>query len=475
METRNYDFQSGSKEQQALFSLPFVLVGSFLSIFDQFVINVAATSISHALQPSAAELEGIVSGYALVYALGLITGGRIGDKYGRQKIYRIGLLMFTITSALCGISQTSEQLVVARLLQGISGAVMVPQVLALIRVTFEGTARVRALSLFGVSIGMGQIWGQLLGGLIPSWNLFGLGWRPIFLLNIPVCLIAFFICGRTVPKDRGNKAEKLDLTGVELSSIGCALVLIPLLGERDTPWMPWGILSMAVGAAVLAVFSRQQSRKAEAGQIPLIPFKLFYHRGYTLGVVLNIMLYLAIIPFFFVLGLYLQNVCGLSSWSAGLTFSPIGIGFIIGSSVGSEIIRKITAQRTLILGTACTTVGLSAVLICVIVGPPVVTPFVIGSLLIFGFGNGTTLPIVTGVVMRYLPVNEAGAGSAVLTTGQQLFGAIGVAITGMIVLIGSNPPTLAGAYAGGLAAQALSALASLICAFLLKRIAEEER
>jgi MFS family permease len=192
METRNDVFQSESKEQQALFMLPCVLVGSFLSIFDQFVINVAATSIGRALQPSAAELEGIVSGYALMYALGLITGGRIGDKYGRQKIYRTGLLLFTITSALCGISQTSEQLVVARLLQGISGAVMVPQVLALIRVTFEGTARVRALSLFGVSIGMGQICGQLLGGLIPSWDLFGLGWRPIFLLNIPICLIAFF-------------------------------------------------------------------------------------------------------------------------------------------------------------------------------------------------------------------------------------------------------------------------------------------
>jgi predicted MFS family arabinose efflux permease len=230
---------------------------------------------------------------------------------------------------------------------------------------------------------------------------------------------------------------------------------------------------MVVGAAVLAVFSCQQSRKEATGQIPLIPFKLFRYRGYTIGVILNIMLYLAIIPFFFVLGLYLQNVCRLSSWSAGLTFLPIGIGFIIGSTMGSEMIRKMTSQRTLILGTACTTAGLSAALICVIGGPPVVTPFVLGSLLIFGFGNGTTLPIVTGVVMRYLPVNEAGAGAAVLTTGQQLFGAIGVAMTGMIVLIGSHPPTFAGAYAGGLAAQVLSALAALLCAFLLMRIGKE--
>ncbi|WP_316667847.1 MFS transporter [uncultured Propionibacterium sp.] len=457
----------GEQRRQNMLSLPFVLVGSFLSIFDQFVINVAATPISRDLNPSTTQLEGIVSGYALVYALGLITGGRIGDRFGRRSVYRLGLALFTVTSTFCGVAQSPEQLVVARLAQGVSGAIMVPQVLALIRVNFYREARVRALSWFGVSIGLGQICGQILGGLIPSWNLFHWSWRPIFLLNVPICLTAWLACS-LLSHDQGNTGIKLDLVGVALSGIGCILVFIPLLGGRHTPWLSWGIASMATGVIVLIFFGNQQLRQEIHGRVPLIPFRLFDHRGYTLGVLLSIMLYLAIIPFFFTLGLFLQNICNLSPWATGLTFAPIGIGFIIGSAIGPSLMQRFAPGTALSVGTASTTAALLGILGYTCLGPTKVTPSLIAALLVFGFGNGTTLPIITGVVLHYLPVTDAGSGSAVLTTGQQLFGAIGVALTSVFVLADGVSPTSTGAYAGGLIAQTCAASAALACALLLK-------
>ena len=170
MDRKSSITSTGTKVSVSLYILPFILVGSFLSIFDQFVINVAAPAIISSLHPSAAEFEGIMSGYALVYGVGLIIGGRLGDRFGRRRIYCLGLFLFAATSALCGVAQTAQHLVVARLLQGLSGAVMVPQVLALIRVSYEENARVQALSAFGVSIGLGQIMGQVLGGWIPAWD-----------------------------------------------------------------------------------------------------------------------------------------------------------------------------------------------------------------------------------------------------------------------------------------------------------------
>lgn len=448
--------------------LPFVLVGSFLSIFDQFVINVAAAPISRALEASAAALEIIAGGYSMVYALGLITGGRIGDRYGRLRTYRIGLFLFAVTSALCGLSQTAEQLAAARLLQGVSGAVMVPQVLALIRISFAGATRVLALSLFGVSIGMGQICGQIGGGLLPVWNLFGLGWRLIFLINMPVCLIACIVCGYALRPDHGTQASELDCTGIILSAGGCVLVLLPAFGGGHLREIPM-LLSVAAGLAVSAAFIRQQRRRAARGHTPLVPFQLFLHRGYRFGTILSILLYIAVMPFFFVFGLYLQQSCRLGSWEAGLTFAPVSASFIIGSSLGPTIVRHITALRTLILGTSCTTLGLICTLAWMMHADAMPPLSILGALCLFGFGNGTTIPIATGVVLRDLPASEAGAGAAVLTTGQQFFGGLGIIAAGAIVLTGGSPPAAAAPYINGLIVQTICALSALSCAIYLVR------
>ena len=398
----------------SLYILPFILVGSFLSIFDQFVINVAAPAIISSLHPSAAEFEGIMSGYALVYGVGLVVGGRLGDRFGRRRIYRLGLFLFAVTSVLCGAAQTAPQLVVARLLQGLSGAVMVPQVLALIRVSYEDNARVQALSAFGVSIGLGQIMGQVLGGWIPAWDFLGLGWRMIFLANMPICLIA---------------------------GIGC----------RALPACP---------NAAHETYQKQFGN----------PLRLFRYRGYTVGIFLNVCLYAAIVPFFVVLGLYLQNICELTPQTAGLVFMAVGTGFVLASSAGPALMRKFAPPRVLICGTICTSAGILAMLLGTITGLSTAIPFVLLSLFLLGIGNGTVIPIATGIVLRYLPMEDAGVGGAILTTGQQLAGAVGTVLAGALLLTDGNPPVSAAAYVNGLAVQVSAAFAALLCAALLSRI-----
>ena len=414
MDRKNSIASTSATVSVSLYILPFILVGSFLSIFDQFVINVAAPAIISSLHPSAAEFEGIMSGYALVYGVGLIVGGRLGDRFGRRRIYRLGLFLFAVTSVLCGTAQTAQQLVVARLLQGLSGAVMVPQVLALIRVSYEENARVQALSAFGVSIGLGQIMGQVLGGWIPAWDFLGLGWRMIFLANMPICLIA---------------------------AIGCTSLPPNLKAAHE-------------------------AYQKHLGN----PLRLFRYRGYTVGIFLNVCLYAAIVPFFVILGLYLQNICELSPQMAGLVFMAVGTGFVLASSAGPVLMRRYSPPRVLICGTLCTGTGILAVLLGTITGLSTAIPFVLFALFVLGIGNGTVIPISTGIVLRYLPMADAGVGGAVLTTGQQLAGALGIVFAGKFLMGDGASLASPAAYVDGLALQVCAASATLCCAVCLSCI-----
>jgi len=453
-------------------ALPFLLVGPFLSLFNQFVVNVAADPIGHDLTASAPQLEAIVGGYGLVYALGLVTGGRLGDAYGRKRMYRVGLLMFTVASALCGLALSPMELVVARLGQGAAAAVLLPQVLALIKVQFPDQERVRALAAFGVSIGVGQIAGQVLGGAIPYWNVFGLAWRPIFYLNVPVCLVAWVCCGWWVQESRSSGRRRIDLPGSLLSVAGVGLVLVPLMGAHRTPWWPTGIASVAAGALLLAGFlSRQRRLSRDVDGQQLVPTWLFRTRGFTVGVLLNAALYSAIIPFSFVLGIYLQRHLGESELAAGLTFTPTGIGFIVATQIGPRLYAR-ADMGAVVLGAALTAAALALVLSIMLAGGSTMTWPLLGALLVFGFGIGTTLPLVTGTVLRYLPTEQSGAGSGVLTAAQQMSGAVGVALCGAVLFTGAElgPGASPTPYVLAFAAQLLMATLTVACAAWLRHI-----
>ncbi|MBV8540880.1 MAG: MFS transporter [Pseudonocardiales bacterium] len=458
-------------------ALPFLLVGPFLSLFDQFVVNVAASPIGRDLMASPPQLEAIVSGYGLVYALGLVTGGRLGDAYGRKRMYRVGLLMFTVTSALCGLALSPTELVAARLLQGASGAVLLPQVLALIRIQFPDGERARALAAFGVSIGIGQIGGQVLGGAIPYWNVFGLAWRPIFYINVPVCLVAWVCCGLWAQESRPNGLTRLDLLGSLLSVGGVGMMLVPLIGGHRTSWWPTGTVSVAAGMLLLVIFlSRQRKLSMDDDGQPLVPTWLFRTRGFTIGVLLNMALYLATIPFFFLLGIYLQSHLGESELAAGLTFTPTGVGFIVASRIGPRLYARLGLWAVL-LGTALTAVGLALTLgIALANGGTMTWPLPL-ALLLFGLGIGTTLPLVTGTVLRHLPAEQSGAGAGVLAAAQQISGAVGVALCGALLFTGAElgPGGGSSPYVLPLAAQLLMAILTLACAFWLRHVTSGDR
>ncbi|MFI6517046.1 MFS transporter [Spirillospora sp. NPDC050679] len=419
---------------QALWLL---LIGPFLSLFDQFCVNLAAPSINRSFALSPFEFQAVVGGYGLVYGLGLITGGRLGDAYGRRRMYRAGLASFAATSLLCGLAWSPAVLIAARLAQGASAALLQPQVLALVRVQFPEDERARALSWYGVAMSLGMVSGQLLGGAIPSWDLFGQAWRPVFYVAVPLCLLAFAAVPRTLPPDRPPRAEigaggrsGIDRVGVALSAAGFALLLLPLAAMRELAFLPTGAALLAAGAVLTAVFVAHQVARDRGGRRALVPTQLFRVPGFVLGVLLNFTLYVASVPFFILLGLYLQEDVGLSPAASGFAFAPAAVAIAVGSRLGLPLTRLI-GTGALVAAALCTAAGLGGVLVVIttLSGTDALVPLLV-ALAVFGVGNGTSVPLVAGIVLRTIPPEDAGAGSGVLTTAQQLAAAAGVAITG---------------------------------------------
>lgn len=411
-------------------ALVVLLVGPFISLFDQFCVNLAAPSIDRSFILSPFQFQAVVGGYGLVFGLGLITGGRLGDNYGRRRMYQAGLLMFAATSLLCGVAWSPAAMIVARFAQGASAALLVPQVLALIRVQFPDSERPKALSWFSVAISAGMACGQLLGGAIPGWNIAGLGWRPVFFVSVVICLLTFFASGVVARDTEPGGGPRLDPAGVALCAGGIALLLIPLAAYREVRFVPVGLLVLVAGILVTALLAWHQVWRTRKAEATLLPVRLFRVPAFVLGVVLNFALYVASVPFFVLLGLYLQDQQLLSPAMAGLTFTPVAVGIAAGSRLGLPISQRF-GPGTLIGAAVATTAGLGGVLVVLATmsGRGALLPLIV-SITVFGFGNGTSVPLVAGIVLSQIPPKDAGAGSGVLTSAQQVAAAAGIAITG---------------------------------------------
>ncbi|KGM30594.1 MFS transporter, partial [Inquilinus limosus] len=239
--------------------LAVMLAGPFMTVMDVMIVNVAIPSIRLGLGASYAEAELVVAGYSLAYAVALITGGRLGDLQGRRRMFVAGLIGFALTSALCGVATTAQTLLLARLLQGVAAALLFPQVFSLIRVTFPDPQDcARAFAALGVVLGLAAVAGQVLGGILVAADLWGLGWRPIFLLNIPIGLLAAIAAPRLIPADQVAPGQRLDLAGVALSALGLGLLLYPLIEGREAGWPAWSLAMLAAAVPVLAAFAWHQ-------------------------------------------------------------------------------------------------------------------------------------------------------------------------------------------------------------------------
>jgi EmrB/QacA subfamily drug resistance transporter len=302
-------------------ALPVLLAGTFMIVLDFFIVNVALPSMQADLHASHAGSEWFIAGYGLTFAAGLITAGRLGDRFGRRRMFSLGLALFTLASAACATAETAGALNLARLVQGLAAALISPQVLSIIGVKYVGADRIRALSFYGVVMGLAAVGGQIIGGLLIGADVAGLGWRSVFLINVPIGLAGVALAFRLVPESRAENPARLDLVGALLVTVGLVAVVLPLTAGRQDGWPPWAWLSLAAAPVVLGVFAAHQRRLAGRGGSPLLPLELFRERAFSAGLVTQLALWCGQASFFLVLSLYLQQGRRLDPPQAGLVFS----------------------------------------------------------------------------------------------------------------------------------------------------------
>jgi MFS family permease len=301
----------------------------FMAQFDFFVVNVAAPSFQRDLGAGPAALQLIVGGYIFAYAGGMITGGRLGDMYGYRRLFVVGMIAFSLASLLCGIAAQPTQLVVARLVQGFTAAMMVPQVLAVITSVFPVETRPRALGWYGAAGGLGAIAGQVLGGLLLTADLFGLGWRIIFLINVPVGAVAAVLAVRLLPRIEAGHRARLDPLGAVGIAATLALLLVPLVLGHEEGWPAWTWICMAAALPVGALtMAWQRGLAARDGQ-PILDISLFRVGSFVAGIAAAAAFLAYFASFMFTLTLLLQDGLRLSAFHAGLAFAPMGVLFTV--------------------------------------------------------------------------------------------------------------------------------------------------
>jgi EmrB/QacA subfamily drug resistance transporter len=444
----------------------------FMVIVDIFIVNVTAPSLQADLGASQTQVQWVVAAYLLSYAISLITGGRLGDVFGRRRLFRIGVAGFTIASALCAAAPTPTALIGARLLQGFAGAAMWPQVLSIIQVEFSAEERPRAFGVQGLVQGIGAIAGQIIGGGLIALDVLGLGWRSVFLINLPVGLTALGLTGRLIPESRSETARRLDLVGVGLASLTLSLVMIPIVEGRQFGWPLWAFALLAAAVPAGALLIRAQRRLSARGGSPLLELHLFEARGFRIGVLSAVILYF-VISFFLWLSIYLQEGLGLSALDSGLAFTPLAIAFASCSLAAprlSERVRDYLPQ----LGAGIASLGLLSTIIAVQASKGgSVSATLILAMVPVGAGMGLAVPTLINLVLRTVPTADAGSASGTLVTAQQLGNALGVAIIGAIFFGQLGSGTSSAAYGDAFSvSMAVQALLALVAAALVSRARE---
>jgi EmrB/QacA subfamily drug resistance transporter len=413
-------------------TLVILLLAAFMNLLDVSIVNIAIPSIQRNLHASYADVQWALAGYTLAYALVLITGGRLGDMFGRKRLFLIGVAGFTVFSALCGAAQSPGMLIACRVAQGAMGAIMVPQVLAVIQVIFPPRERIKALAGFGITAGLGTVSGPLLGGLLIQHNLFGLDWRPIFLINVPVGIIAVVVSAVLVRESRAPRRPKLDPVGVILVSAALLLLLYPLVQGRQLGWPTWSFVSMAAAAPVFAAFIGYELFKGRRDDSPLVPMGLFRDRGFGAGMAIAIALFLGIASFGLVLTLFLQLGLGFTPLHAGLTFLPFSVGVLLASGAAARLAPRF-GRGVIMAGALIMAAGVVGLIATVNhYGAAVSTWELTPGLLVAGLGFGTVIAPLSDVVLAQVPRQDAGSASGVFNTGLQVGNSIGIAVIGVI-------------------------------------------
>ncbi|MEV1199449.1 MFS transporter [Microbispora rosea] len=404
-------------------TLPTVLTGVFVAILDFFIVNVAIPTMQRDLRAGPAAVEWVVAGYALAYGSGLVLGGRLGDVFGRRRMFALGLALFTLASVACGLAPDAGSLVVARVVQGAAAAVLAPQVLAVIRTAYSGTAQARAVNAYALTMGLAAVFGQLAGGLLIQADLFGLGWRACFLINLPIGVVALAATWRVIPESRAAGAVRLDPGGAALVTLALAATLLPLIEGREQGWPVWTWVSFALAVALLLAYARRRHDS------PLIDLALFRERAVTAGLLTNLAFSMGMAAYFLIFAMYSQEGRGLDALQAGLVFTPIGAGYLAASLAAPRLAARF-GRQIIAFGGLTRAVSLAVLLVAVAGNAPI--GWLVPVLAVDGAGMGLVLSPIMGTVLSRVAPHHAGGAAGALTTAQQVGGALGVGIIGIV-------------------------------------------
>ncbi|HEX3812081.1 MAG TPA: MFS transporter [Mycobacteriales bacterium] len=410
-----------------------VLSAWSLSVADFFVVNVALPTIGRSLHAGPATLELVVAGYAAAYACGLVTGGRLGDGYGRRRVLLVGMAAFVVTSTACGLAPSPAFLVAARILQGLSAALMGPQVLATIQATFTGAARRRALGAFGATIGLATVAGQLLGAVIVAADLGGLSWRPAFLLNLPVGVGGMILARRVVPDSREPAARRVDGPGALLLAWAVGALLVPATLGRDEGWPVWCWLVLGTAPVGAVAFGASQRRAERRGRTPLLPPSLLRDVGMRRGIGVLVPFFVGAGGFLLTMAVTLQTGKGFGALRAGFVMMPYAVGFLLASRCVARLTGRY-GNRVIVAGA----IGLALAFTVLAVqldrdyaaaGVAALAP----GLLVVGFTQGLVMVPLFGAVLATVEPARAGVAGGALATVQQLGMALGAAVLGTLL------------------------------------------
>jgi EmrB/QacA subfamily drug resistance transporter len=413
----------------ALFVL---LTASFMNLIDVTIVNVALPSLEKNLGADPSEMEWVIAAFVLAFALGLLPFGRLGDVVGRTKMFLIGVTLFTLASAFCGLAPSIEWLIVARVLQGLAGAIMTPQVLAIAQVTFPPEEKGQAFSLFGLSAGLAAVTGPILGGLLIGANFFGLDWRPIFLVNVPVGIAAVIAGLYLIPRTPGHPDLKNDFVGIGLFALATVTMIYPLVEGRTFGWPLWAFGLMVVSLGLVALFVLWEKRRAEAGAPQLLNWSLISNGNFLLGLLITTIFASGVPAMFIVISLTLQTGYGFSPLESGLTNTPFSVGVLAVSLLIGRLGQRFLKER-LMVGAGLLVIGITWLDFTIRgLGPEATHWTFTAPLLVAGVGLGIGFSSLFQSVLMGVPPRDAGAGSGALQAFQQLGGAVGVALVGEV-------------------------------------------
>lgn len=409
-----------------------VLSAALVVVLDTFIVNVALPSLQRSLHASFADLQLVVAGYTLAFAILLVTGGRMGDLYGHKRMFVVGMAGFTLFSGCCGLASTAAALIIFRIAQGAAAALMFPQVVAFIQVTFKAEERARAFGSYVAISGLASILGQVFGGFLLAADLFHTGWRSIFLVNVPVGIVALLAAWPLLRESRVADVRGLDYGGVTLLTLSLFLLVFPLVQAESAGWSLLLLICLLLAVPCLVVFLTHEQQTTRQGRVPLVSLALFRERRFPAGLLTMMVASGLFAALLFLLAFYLQTILRFMPLQAGLVMISASISFFLASFLGSAVTTRLGRHSLSALAVLVTVSYLLIYLSAQVLVPLWGIGPLLMALFLLGLGMGLLSTCLMPRTLEEVAPHDAGAAAGVYTTGTQIAGALGVALIGQV-------------------------------------------